>query len=182
MALTVRLRERYSKEIVPRLIEKFKFKNVMEVPRITKVVINVGVGDARENSKYMERTLEELKAISGQKAVVSKSRTSVANFKLREGMPIGAFVTLRGLRAFAFLEKLIDLSLPRVRDFRGISPNAFDGRGNYNLGIREQVIFPEVDYDKIAKVRGMNITICTSAKNDIEAKALLDELGMPFRK
>jgi len=182
MAETVALRERYYNEIAPRLKETLKLRNVMEVPRLKKVVINIGVGDYRDNSKFMDQAVRELTAIAGQKPVIANARVSISNFKLREGMPIGCYVTLRGKLMYAFVDKLIALAIPRIRDFRGVSPNAFDGRGNYNLGIAEQIIFPEVNYDKVVKVRGLNVSIITSARNDIEAKALFDEMGMPFRK
>ncbi|MBI4862028.1 MAG: 50S ribosomal protein L5 [Candidatus Riflebacteria bacterium] len=172
----------YKNEIVPRLRAKFDYRNPMEVPRITKIVVNVGVGDARDNQKLLEKAVEELRDITGQKPVVTKARQSISNFKIRKGMNIGCFVTLRGPKMWAFLDKLISVSLPRVRDFRGVSPKAFDGRGNYNLGVREQLIFSEINPDKVEKVRGMNITIATSAKNDVEARELLAEFGMPFRK
>jgi large subunit ribosomal protein L5 len=177
-----RMEQFYHSDIAPKLKTKFNFTNVMQIPRIQKIVVNIGCGDARENQKHMEKAVDELRDICGQKPVVTKARQAISNFKIRQGMNIGCFVTLRGQRMWAFLEKLIGVSLPRVRDFRGISANAFDGRGNYNLGLREQLIFPEINADKAEKVRGMNVTIVTSAKNDVEARELLTELGMPFRK
>lgn len=177
-----RFKEKYQKDVVPALIEKFNYSSVMEVPTIEKVVINMGVGDAVQNSKALDSAVEDLAAIAGQKPVITKAKKSIAAFKLREGMPIGAKVTLRKDRMYDFLDKLISVSLPRVRDFRGVSKKAFDGRGNYTLGIREQLIFPEIDYDKVSKVRGMDIVIVTTAKTDEEASALLTLLGMPFAK
>jgi large subunit ribosomal protein L5 len=177
-----RLKEKYLKEVVPALMEKFNYKNIMEVPAIEKIVINMGVGDAVQNSKLLDSAVEELTAISGQKPVITRAKKSIAGFKLREGMPIGTKVTLRKERMYEFLDKLISVSLPRVRDFRGVSPKSFDGRGNYTLGVREQLIFPEVDYDKVNKVRGMDIVIVTTAKTDEEGRELLTLLGMPFRK
>ncbi|MBI4867798.1 MAG: 50S ribosomal protein L5 [Candidatus Wallbacteria bacterium] len=178
----LRLEEKYYGEVRRRLSEKFGYKNQMQVPRVLKVTVNVGVGDARENAKLMETTLEELKAVTGQKPVITKAKQSVANFKLRKNQAVGCFVTLRRARMWAFLDKLFNLALPRVRDFRGVSEKAFDGRGSYNLGVREQLIFPEIKYDKVERIRGMNISIVTTAKNDIECRELLTELGMPFRK
>jgi large subunit ribosomal protein L5 len=177
-----RLKERYKKEIVPSLVEKFNYSSVMEVPKLEKIVINMGVGDAVANAKSLDTAVEELSALAGQKPVVTKAKKSIAGFKLREGMPIGAKVTLRGERMYDFLDKLISISLPRVRDFRGISKKAFDGRGNYTLGIKEQLIFPEIDYDKVNKVRGMDIVIVTTANTDEEARELLTQVGMPFQK
>jgi large subunit ribosomal protein L5 len=177
-----RLQERYKQEIVPSLMEKFNYSSVMEVPKIEKIVINMGVGDAISNSKVLDTAVEELAVIAGQKPVVTKAKKSIAGFKLREGMPIGAKVTLRGERMYNFLEKLISVSLPRVRDFRGVSKKAFDGRGNYTLGIKEQLIFPEIDYDKVNKVRGMDIVIVTTANTDEESRELLAQAGMPFQK
>lgn len=177
-----RLKEKYEKEIVPALMEKFNYDNVMQVPTIEKIVINMGVGDAVQNSKVLDNAVEELTAISGQKPVITRAKKSIAGFKLREGMPIGTKVTLRKERMYEFLDKLISVSLPRVRDFRGISSKSFDGRGNYTLGVREQLIFPEVDYDKVSKVRGMDIVIVTTAKTDEEGRELLTLLGMPYRK
>lgn len=175
-----RLQEKYMKEVAPALMEKFGYKNVMEIPKLNKIVINMGIGDARENPKGLEKGVEELEIISGQKPVITKARKSVANFKLREGMPIGTKVTLRADKMFYFMDKLVSVSLPRVRDFRGVNPNAFDGRGNYALGVKEQLIFPEIEYDKIDKVRGMDIIFVTSANTDEEARELLRFLGMPF--
>ena len=175
-----RLQEKYMKEVAPALMEKFGYKNVMEIPKLNKIVINMGIGDARENPKGLEKGVEELEMISGQKPVITKARKSVANFKLREGMPIGTKVTLRADKMFYFMDKLVSVSLPRVRDFRGVNPNAFDGRGNYALGVKEQLIFPEIEYDKIDKVRGMDIIFVTTAKTDEEARELLRFLGMPF--
>lgn len=177
-----RLQERYQNEIVPALMEKFNYSSIMEVPAVEKVVINMGVGDAVQNSKALDTAVEELTAIAGQKPVITKAKKSIAGFKLREGMPIGTKVTLRSERMFDFLDKLVTVSLPRVRDFRGISKKAFDGRGNYTLGVREQLIFPEVDYDKVNKVRGMDIVVVTTAKTDEEARELLTQIGMPFAK
>jgi large subunit ribosomal protein L5 len=177
-----RLQEKYVNEIVPALMEKFNYSSVMEVPSIEKVVINMGVGEAVQNAKVLDNAVEELNALSGQKPVITKAKKSIAGFKLREGMPIGAKVTLRKSRMYDFLDKLVSVSLPRVRDFRGVSSKAFDGRGNYTLGVREQLIFPEVNYDKVDKVRGMDIVIVTTAKTDEEARELLALFGMPFRK
>jgi len=177
-----RLKEKYEKEVVPALMEKFKYDNVMQVPTVEKIVINMGVGDAVQNSKVLDNAVEELTAIAGQKPVITRAKKSIAGFKLREGMAIGTKVTLRKERMYEFLDKLISVSLPRVRDFRGISGKSFDGRGNYTLGVREQLIFPEVDYDKVSKVRGMDIVIVTTAKTDEEGRELLTLLGMPFRK
>ncbi len=176
-----RLQDHYKKEIVPKLREKFGYRNVMQVPRLTKVVVNMGLGDAIENIKVIDSAAEEIGVITGQKPVVTKARQSIANFKLREGVPIGVMVTLRSDQMYYFLDKLMAIALPRVRDFRGVSPKGFDGRGNYTLGVKEQIIFPEVNYDKIDKVRGMNITIVTTAKSDEEGLELLKLLGMPFR-
>lgn len=180
--MTARLKETYTKEIVPSLQNKFGYKSVMQVPKVEKIVINMGVGEAVQNSKVLDNAVEDLTAIAGQKPVITRAKKSIAGFKLREGMPIGAKVTLRGERMYHFLDKLINISLPRVRDFRGISPKAFDGRGNYTLGVKEQLIFPEISYDKIDKVRGMDVVIVTTANTDEEAFALLSEMGMPFRK
>ncbi len=177
-----RLKEIFETEVAPQLMKEFQYKNVMEVPRVVKVVINMGLGEAIQNPKLLESAAEELSAIAGQKAVITKAKNSIAGFKLREGMPIGCMVTLRRARAYEFLERLINVGLPRVRDFKGVSPKAFDGRGNYTLGIREQIIFPEIDIDKIPKVKGMNVTIVTTAKTDEEGRSLLAGFGMPFRK
>lgn len=177
-----RLQEKYVKEIIPSLVEKFNYDSVMQAPKVEKIVINMGVGDAVSNAKNLEKAVDELTLISGQKPVVTKAKKSIAGFRLREGMPIGAKVTLRGERMYDFLDKLVTVSLPRVRDFRGVSKKAFDGRGNYTLGIKEQLIFPEVDYDKVDKVRGMDIVIVTTANTDEESRELLTQLGMPFQK
>jgi large subunit ribosomal protein L5 len=176
-----RLYEMYQQEIVPRLIEQFKYKNVMQAPQIEKIIVNIGLGEAVQNPKALDGAINDLTAITGQKPIITKARKSIAGFKLREGMPIGCKVTLRGERMYEFLDKLINLDLPRVRDFRGVSPQAFDGRGNYSLGIKEQTIFPEIEYDKIDKVRGLEVVIVTTAKTDEEARALLKNMGMPFR-
>ena len=177
-----RLQEKYMKEVAPALMEKFGYKNVMEIPKLDKIVINMGIGDARENPKGLEKAVEEMEMISGQKPVITRARKSVANFKLREGMPIGCKVTLRGERMYEFADRLINLALPRVRDFRGVNQNSFDGRGNYALGIKEQLIFPEIEYDKVDKVRGMDIIFVTTANTDEEARELLTLFGMPFKK
>ncbi|MBU5468016.1 50S ribosomal protein L5 [Virgibacillus sp. MSJ-26] len=176
------LKQKYNEEIVPSLVKKFNYKSVMEVPGIEKVVINMGVGDAVQNSKALDNAVEELSLISGQKPVVTRAKKSIAGFRLREGMPIGAKVTLRGERMYDFLQKLIAVSLPRVRDFRGVSNKAFDGRGNYTLGVKEQLIFPEINYDKVSKIRGLDIVIVTTSNTDEEAHELLAQLGMPFQK
>ena len=176
------LHERYQKEIAPALLKAFNFKNVMQVPRIEKVVVNIGLGEALDNPKALEAGVNDLTIITGQKPVTNKARKSIANFKLREGRLIGAKVTLRGDRMWAFLDRLLNIALPRVRDFRGVSANAFDGRGNYTLGLRDQLVFPEIEYDKIDKLRGMEVTIVTTAKTDEHARALLQMLGMPFSK
>ena len=177
-----RLKEQYSAEIVSAMINKFGYKNQMQVPKLDKIVINMGVGEAKENSKLLDSAIADLELITGQKAVICKAKKSVANFKLREGMPIGCKVTLRGEKMYEFADRLINLALPRVRDFRGVNPNAFDGRGNYALGIKEQLIFPEVEYDKVDKVRGMDIIFVTTAQSDEEARELLTLFGMPFSK
>jgi large subunit ribosomal protein L5 len=177
-----RLKEFYLNEIVPGMTKKFGYKSTMEVPKLNKIVINMGVGEAKENAKLLETAIKDLEIIAGQKPVITKAKKSIANFKLREGMSIGCKVTLRGEKMYDFADRLINLALPRVRDFRGINPNAFDGRGNYALGIKEQLIFPEIDYDKVDKVRGMDIIIVTTAKTDEEARELLTGFGMPFRK
>ena len=176
-----RMKDLYEKEVVPKLIETFKYKNVMEVPKFSKVVLNMGLGEAIQNVKILETATEELKAIAGQRPVITRAKKSIAAFKLREGMPIGCMVTLRQLRMFDFLQKLVNVALPRVRDFRGISPKAFDGRGNYSLGIKEHIIFPEIDYDKIDAIKGLNVSIVTTARTDEEGKELLRLMGMPFR-
>ena len=176
-----RLKARYEDEIRPKLQEQFGYDSPMQHPRIEKVTLNMGVGDAKQNSKVLDEAVEELALIAGQRPAITKARKSIAQFKLREGMPIGAKVTLRGARMWEFLDRLNTVALPRIRDFRGINPDGFDGRGNYNLGLREQTIFPEIDYDKVGAVRGLNVTITTSANTDEEARALLTALGMPFR-
>jgi large subunit ribosomal protein L5 len=177
-----RLQEKYQKEAVPVLFKAFGYKNVMQVPRVEKVVLNIGLGEAMDNPKALEAAMGDLTTVSGQKPVMTKARKSIANFKLREGRIIGTKVTLRGDKMWAFLDRLINASLPRVRDFRGISPEAFDGRGNYTLGLKDQLIFPEIEYDKIDKLRGMEITVVTTAQSDDHARLLLQLLGMPFRK
>ncbi|HLG26421.1 MAG: 50S ribosomal protein L5 [Paenisporosarcina sp.] len=177
-----RLKEKFLKEVSPALMSKFEYKSVMQVPQVNKIVINMGVGDAVQNTKALDAAVEELTIITGQKPVVTKAKKSIAGFRLREGMPIGCKVTLRGERMYDFLDKLIAISLPRVRDFRGVSKKAFDGRGNYTLGVKEQLIFPEIDYDKVSKVRGMDIVIVTTANSDEEARELLTQFGMPFQK
>jgi len=174
------MKKRYQDEVAPALMRKFNYKSVMEVPRLEKIVVNVGCGDARDNAKAIDAVVRDISTITGQKAVVTKARKSVANFKLREGMPVGVKVTLRADRMWEFLDRLLNVALPRVRDFRGISANSFDGRGNYALGLKEQLVFPEIDYDKIEQIRGMDIIICTTAKTDEEARELLTELGTPF--
>lgn len=178
--MTPRMLERYRTEIVPKLKDEFSFKNIHQVPRVEKVVVNIGVGEATQNPKLLERATEELAQITGQKANVRRAKKSVSNFKLREGQAIGTMVTLRGTRCWEFLDRLLNVALPRVRDFKGVSPKSFDGRGNYTLGIREQIIFPEIEYDSVERVGGLNITVVTSARNDAEGRALLTHLGMPF--
>jgi large subunit ribosomal protein L5 len=177
-----RLKEAYDKEIAPALQEKFGYKNVMQIPKLSKIVINMGVGEAKENNKVLETAASDLATITGQKAVYTKAKKSIANFKLREGMPIGCKVTLRGDKMYEFADRLFNLALPRVRDFRGVNPNAFDGRGDYALGLKEQLIFPEIEYDKVDKVRGMDVIFVTTAETDEEARELLARLGMPFAK
>ena len=177
-----RLKEQYQNEIVDAMIKKFGYKNIMEVPKLDKVVINMGVGEAKDNAKLLDAAIADMEKITGQKAVVCKAKKSVANFKIREGMPIGCKVTLRGEKMYEFVDRLVNLALPRVRDFRGVNPNAFDGRGNYALGIKEQLIFPEIEYDKVDKVRGMDISFGTTAKTDEEARELLTQFNMPFTK
>ncbi|HCX3050595.1 TPA: 50S ribosomal protein L5 [Staphylococcus aureus] len=177
-----RLKEKFNIEVTENLMKKFNYSSVMEVPKIDKIVVNMGVGDAVQNSKVLDNAVKELELITGQKPLVTKAKKSIATFRLREGMPIGAKVTLRGERMYEFLDKLISVSLPRVRDFQGVSKKAFDGRGNYTLGVKEQLIFPEIDYDKVSKVRGMDIVIVTTANTDEEARELLANFGMPFRK
>jgi large subunit ribosomal protein L5 len=179
--MTPRLLERYRSEVVPKLSQEFGFKNVHQVPRLEKVVVNMGVGKATQNAKLIEKAAEELGAITGQKAAVRKARKSIANFKLRQGQAVGCTVTLRGTRMWEFFDRLVNVSLPRVRDFKGVSAKGFDGRGNYSLGIREQIIFPEIDYDSVENITGLNVTVVTTARNDAEGKALLAKLGMPFR-
>ena len=178
----LRLKEKYQNEIIPAMMEKFNYKSVMQVPKVEKIVVNIGLGEARENPKAIDSTIEDLSLITGQRPVVTKAKKSIAAFKLREGMNVGIKVTLRGARMYAFLDKLVNIVLPRIRDFHGVSPNSFDGRGNYALGIKEQIIFPEIDYDKIDKVRGMDVIIVTTAKTDEEAKELLGLMGMPYRQ
>ena len=177
-----RLKEMYSNEIMDAMKKKFGYKNVMQIPKLEKIVINMGVGEARENAKVLDSAVKDLETITGQKAVITRAKKSVANFKLREGMPIGCKVTLRGEKMYEFTDRLVNLALPRVRDFRGVNPNAFDGRGNYALGIKEQLIFPEIEYDKVDKVRGMDIIFVTTAETDEEARELLTLFGMPFSK
>ena len=177
-----RLKETYQNEIVDAMIKKFGYKNIMEVPKLDKIVINMGVGEAKENAKILESAMKDLEIIAGQKPITTKAKNSIANFKIREGMPIGCKVTLRGEKMYEFLDRLVNLALPRVRDFRGGNPNAFDGRGNYALGIKEQLIFPEIEYDKVDKVRGMDIIFVTTANTDEEARELLTQFNMPFAK
>lgn len=177
-----RLREQYENEIKDAMIKKFGYKNAMEIPKLDKIVVNMGVGEAKENAKVLEAAVKDMEAITGQKAVTTKAKNAIANFKIREGMPIGSKVTLRGEKMYEFADRLINLALPRVRDFRGVNPNAFDGRGNYALGIKEQIIFPEIEYDKVDKVRGMDIIFVTTAKTDEEARELLAQFNMPFAK
>jgi large subunit ribosomal protein L5 len=176
-----RLKEQYTKEIVPQLMKEFGYKNIMQVPRIEKIVVNMGLGEAIQNVKILDSASEELAVITGQKTVITKAKKSIASFKLRQGMPIGCMVTLRKERMYEFLDRLLNIALPRVRDFKGVSGKAFDGRGNYSIGIKEQLIFPEINYDKVEKIKGLNISIVTSAETDEEGKALLKGLGMPFR-
>lgn len=176
-----RLKERYQKDIAPAIAKEFNITNPMAVPRLNKIVVNMGMGEAVANAKVLDVAVEELKSIVGQKPVITKAKKSIASFKLRQGMPIGVMVTLRGERMYEFFDRLVSVALPRVRDFRGVSPKAFDGRGNYTIGIREQLIFPEIDFNKVDKLRGMNISIVTTARNDEQARALLKGLGMPFR-
>ncbi|MEW6622254.1 MAG: 50S ribosomal protein L5 [Bacillota bacterium] len=176
-----RLKQIYQEKIIPQLMDKFGYKNVMSVPRMEKVIINMGIGEATQNPKALDGAVEDLRAISGQKPVITRARKSIAAFRLREGIPIGCKVTLRGKRMYEFIDRLVNATLPRVRDFRGVSPKGFDGRGNYTLGLKEQIIFPEIDYDKIDKVRGMNIVFVTNAQTDEEGRELLKLLGMPFR-
>ena len=178
--MVARLKESYKNEVFPALKEKFNYDNVMEVPKLEKITLNMGLGEAKDNAKIMESAVEEISLITGQRPVVTKARKSIANFKVRQGMPVGAKVTLRGENMYVFLDKLLNIALPRVRDFKGVSRNSFDGRGNYSMGIKEQLIFPEINYDKVVKLRGMNITIVTTAGTDEEAFVMLEKLGMPF--
>lgn len=180
--MAARLKERYQKEVAPAIAKEFDIKNPMAIPRVEKIVINMGMGEAIANAKILDTAADELRAIVGQKPVITKAKKSIASFKLRQGMPIGVMVTLRGDRMYEFLDRLVSIALPRVRDFRGVSPKAFDGRGNYTIGVREQLIFPEIDFNKVDKLRGMNISIVTSARTDELARALLKGLGMPFRQ
>ena len=180
MAYVARLKKKYNEEVAPALMQKFQYKSVMQIPRIDKIVVSVGCGDCKDNAKMLESVVKDISAITGQQAVATVARKSVANFKLREGMKVGVKVTLRQDRMWEFMDRLFNVALPRVRDFRGISADAFDGRGNYSLGIREQIIFPEIEYDKIEKLRGMNIAICTTANTDEEARELLKLMGAPF--
>jgi len=180
--MTVRLKTLYLDTAVPKLQEQFKYKNVHEIPKVNKISVNRGLGEASQNAKALERSLEELAVITGQRPVVTRAKQAIAGFKIRQGMPVGVMVTLRGERMYAFLDRLVNLALPRIRDFRGVSPKSFDGRGNFTLGLREQLIFPEVDYDSIDQIRGMDISIITTAKTDEEGRALLKVLGMPFRE
>ncbi|MBO5994080.1 MAG: 50S ribosomal protein L5 [Firmicutes bacterium] len=180
--MTARLRETYNNEVFNQLKDKFQYKNVMEVPKLTKITINMGLGEAKDNSKVLESAVNEIALIAGQKPVITKAKKSIANFKVRQGMPVGAKVTLRGDRMYEFADKFFNIALPRVRDFKGVSRNAFDGRGNYSMGIKEQLIFPEINYDQVETIKGMNIVFTTTAKTDEEAQALLELLGMPFEK
>ena len=180
--MTARLRETYDNQVFNALKEKFQYKNVMEVPKLVKITINMGLGEAKDNAKIIESAVEEIALISGQRPVVTKARKSIANFKVRQGMPVGAKVTLRGHNMYVFADKFFNIALPRVRDFKGVSKNSFDGRGNYSMGIKEQLIFPEINYDKVETIKGMNIVFTTTAKTDEEAAALLELLGMPFEK
>ena len=180
--MSARLRETYKKDVFPALKEKFNYENVNEVPKLVKVTINMGLGEAKENSKIMESAVQELALISGQRPVITKAKKSIANFKVRQGMPVGCKVTLRGDNMYEFIDKFFNISLPRVRDFKGVSKNSFDGRGNYSMGIKEQLIFPEINYDDVESIKGMNIVFTTTAKTDEEAQALLELLGMPFEK
>lgn len=182
MSTKTRLEEHYKREIVPALMNKFNYSSIMEVPKVEKIVVNMGVGEAKDNPKFLDSAVEELTIITGQKPVITKARKAIAGFKIREGMAIGTKVTLRGERMYHFFDRLLNIALPRVRDFRGVSPKAFDGRGNYTLGIKEQLIFPEINYDKVDKVRGMDIVFVTTAKTDEEGRELLKGFGIPFRK
>jgi large subunit ribosomal protein L5 len=181
MVKMARIKEKYNKEVVPALMEEFGYKNVMQVPRLTRIVVNMGLGQAVQNIKLIDSASAEIAQITGQKPVVTRAKKSIATFKLRKGMPIGCMVTLRGDRMYEFFDRLVNVALPRVRDFRGVSRKAFDGRGNYSIGIREQIIFPEINYDKVERIQGLNVTIISSARNDEEAKSLLVRLGMPFQ-
>ncbi len=180
--MAARLKEKYQKEVAPAIAKEFGIKNPMAIPRVQKIVLNMGMGEAIANAKILDTATEELRTITGQKPVITKAKKSIASFKLRQGMPIGVMVTLRGDRMYEFLDRFVSIALPRVRDFRGVSPKAFDGRGNYTVGVREQLIFPEIDFNKVDKLRGMNISIITTARNDEQARALLKGLGMPFRQ
>lgn len=180
--MTARLKDKYKEEVFPKLQEQFGYENVMQVPKLEKVTLNMGLGEAKENAKILESAVEEISLITGQRPVITKARKSIANFKVRQGMPVGAKVTLRGDNMYDFVDKLINIALPRVRDFKGVSKNSFDGRGNYSMGIKEQLIFPEINYDKVDTIKGMNIVFTTTAKTDEEAQALLADLGMPFEK
>jgi len=178
----VQLQEKYKKEIAPAMMKEVGYSNPLQVPRLEKIVLNMSLSEAVKNPKVLQNAVDDLTAITGQKAVVTKAKKAISNFKLREGMPLGTMVTLRKERMWTFLERLIHISIPRVRDFRGLSPKGFDGRGNYNMGLKEQIVFPEIDYDRVDTIRGMNITICTTAENDNDGRLLLEQLGMPFRK
>ncbi|MEA1979694.1 MAG: 50S ribosomal protein L5 [candidate division Zixibacteria bacterium] len=178
----VRLREKYKSEILPKIMKENKYQSIMQVPKIDKIVVNIGVGEATENSKLIDAAVDDLTKITGRKPIITRARKSISNFKLREGTPIGCSVTLRGDVMYEFFDRLINVSIPRIRDFRGVSPKSFDGRGNFNLGLKEQLIFPEINYDKIDKIRGMNITVATTANTDEEARQLMSEFGFPFRK
>ena len=180
--MAARLKERYAAEVLPALMKEFGFENPMQAPRLEKVVVNMGLGEAIQNGKILDASIAQLAQITGQRPVVTKARKSIANFKLRQGQSIGAMVTLRGDRAYEFLDRLVSIALPRVRDFKGVSPKAFDGKGNYTLGIREQIIFPEINYDKVERIKGLNVTVVTTARNDEEGRALLRLLGLPFRQ
>ncbi|NLY45227.1 MAG: 50S ribosomal protein L5 [Tissierella sp.] len=180
--MTSRLKEKYDNEVIKSLMEKFQYENIMEVPKLEKVIINIGVGEAKDNPKVLESAVKELEIIAGQKPVITEAKKSIANFKLREGMKIGTKVTLRGEKMYNFLDKLMNIALPRVRDFRGVSSTSFDGRGNYALGLKEQLIFPEIEYDMVESIRGLDIVVVTTAKTDEEARVFLQEMGMPFRK
>jgi large subunit ribosomal protein L5 len=180
--MSARLKLKYEQEIRPALVKEFGFKNPMQAPKLEKIVVNMGLGEAINNGKILDASVEQLAAIAGQKPVITKARKSIANFKLRQGQSIGAMVTLRGERAYEFFDRLVSIALPRVRDFKGVSPKAFDGKGNYTLGVREQIIFPEINYDRVERIKGLNITVVTTARNDEEGRALLRLLGMPFRQ